>query len=144
MLAQPVVDVLAALNVAGVKRFNKVAGAADFAAARDDLKSPPAAYVVPLNDMAQPNMVQGMSVEQHITERFGVILAVRNAADVRGDKVNGALETLRSATIQALLGIRPAADYDPVQYSAGRLLLLDVTTTWWQLEFTTGYYERKV
>lgn len=124
--------------------FRKVLGAADFAAARDDLKVPPVAYVIPLNDTAGPNMLVRPGIHQQVTERFGVVLAVENLRDVRGAAVNAALETLRRATIDGLLGFQPAADYDPVKYGGGRLLMLDVSVLWWQLEFITGYYERKV
>lgn len=145
MISLPVVNLLTAQNTAGAKDFNKVSGAADFAAAQTDMKRPPAAYVIPLADTALPNALMfGTAVEQHVIEKFGVILAVRNASDVRGDAVNVALETLRKNTIQSLLGFVPEPGYDPVQYGGGRLLLLDVTTLWWQLDFITGYWERKV
>lgn len=146
MLSQPVVDRLVATASATVLPggFRKVAGAADFAAARDDLKMPPAAYVIPLNDTATPNVLMGLAVEQHVIERFGVILAVSNMRDVRGGAVNAPLETLRRAAIDNLLAFQPTTDYDPIQYAAGRLLSLDVSVIWWQLEFITGYYERKV
>jgi hypothetical protein len=143
MLSQPVVDVIAAFNTVGVKDFNKVAGAADFASAKEDLKNPPAAYVIPLDDAAKPNdLLYGTQVEQHVIERFGVILAIRNLRDIRGDAVNVTLETLRNKTIAGLLGFVPTTGYDPVQYGGGKLLLLDLGTTWWQLNFITGYYER--
>ena len=71
-----------------------------------------------------------------------MILAVKNFRDVRGDAVNVALETARSQAIKGLIGFSPGAGYDPVQYGGGRLLQLDAITTWWQLEFITGYYER--
>lgn len=146
MLLQPVIDHIVA--TAGVVvlagGFRKVAGAADFAAAQDDLKVPPVAYVIPLGDTAMPSTLQGYSVDQHVIERFGIVLAVSNVRDVRGGAVNSPLEILRRATIDNLLAFQPAADYDPVQYGGGRLLLLDVSVIWWQLEFTTGYYERRI
>lgn len=140
MLLQPIADLL----IAQVTSFRKVSGAANFAAAREDLKAWPTAYVMPLADAARPNSLAGLSVHQHVIERFGVILAVSNLRDVRGDAVNAELEVIRQPTIQALLGFQPSADYDPVQYAGGKLLMLDVSVLWWQLEFTTGYYERKV
>lgn len=146
MLLQPIVDRLATLmsmpTLAG--GFRKVGGAADFASAKDDLKVPPVAYVIPLGDNAMPNTLQGYSVDQHVVERFGVIIAVGNVRDVRGEAVNAPLEALRKLTIGNLLAFQPAADYDPVQYGGGKLLMLDVAVIWWQLEFITGYYERKV
>jgi len=140
MLLQPIANQL----IAQVTDFRKVAGAANFAAAQEDLKATPSAYVIPLSDVAQRNTLVGLSVSQRVIERFGVILAVDNKRDVRGDAVNAVLEPIRAATLVALLGMVPATDYDPVLYAGGRLLLLDVSVMWWQLEFTTGYFERKV
>lgn len=146
MLLQPIIDRITATAGVGVLAagFRKVAGAADFAAARDDLKVPPVAYVIPLGDSAMPNTLQSYSVDQHVIERFGVVLAVSNVRDVRGGAVNSPLEILRRATIDNLLAFQPSVDYDPVQYGGGRLLMLDVAVIWWQIEFITGYYERKV
>lgn len=140
MLLSPVAAQLTSV----VTAFRKVYGAANFAAAKEDLKATPTGYVLSLSDAAKPNTLIGLRVHQHVIERFGVILAVSNARDVRGEAVNGPLETLREQVIQALLGFQPTTDYDPILYAGGRLLELDVTTLWWQLEFTTGYYERKV
>lgn len=144
MLSQPVVDLLKALTTLSVKDFNKVSGAADFASAQEDLKITPAAYVIPLADTAQPNRLQFSGIEQHVTERFAVVLAVKNARDVRGDAVNVALETLRDKTINAVIGFVPDTGYEPAEYGGGRLLMLDVAVTWWQLEFITGYRLYKV
>lgn len=140
MLLQPIADLL---KIA-VPDFRKVAGAANFAAVKEDLINPPAAYVIPLADVAKPSDLYGIAIEQKVVERFAVILAVSNARDVRGDAVNAPLETFRRATIDALLGYQPTADYDPVQYGGGKVLAMDVTTLFWQLEFVTGYFERKI
>ena len=142
MLSQPVVDLLKALNNSGTPLFNKVSGAANLAVAQEDLKNPPAAFVIPLADVGRPNDLLGLSVEQHVIERFGVILAVRNLRDIRGDAVNAELESVRHQTISTLLGFQPATGYDPIQYGGGRILTLEVSTLWWQLEFITGYYQR--
>ena len=142
MLLEPVVDLLKALNTSGTPDFMKVSGAANFAVALDDMKYPPAAYVIPLADVAKPNDLLGTVVEQHVIERFAVVLAVRNLRDVRGDAVNAPFVALRNLTISTLQGFMPAPDYDPIQYGAGRILKLDVATLWWQLEFITGYHQR--
>jgi hypothetical protein len=144
MLSQPVVNQLINIKVNGVNVFRKVAGAANFVSAQDDLKMPPVAYVIPLADAAKPNELTDKSVEQHVIERFGIILAVGNSRDSRGDAVNAELETLRKLVIQTLLGFVVEDGYDPIQYGGGRILQLVATTLWWQLDFITGYFERKV
>lgn len=145
MLQQPIIDQITATVGATVLSggFRKVLGAADFASAKDDLKTPPVAYVIPLGDNAKPNTALSYSVDQHVVERFGVVMAVSNVRDVRGAAVNPPLEILRRAVIDNLISFQPASDYDPVQYAGGKLLMLDVNVIWWQLDFTTGYYERK-
>lgn len=141
MLLQPIANLLKATVI----DFRSVAGAANYAAAREDIKNTPCAYVIPLDDKAQPNNLLGSpQVEQQVAERFAVILAVSNARDMRGDAVNGVLEPLRTAVIKTLLGYQAATDYDPIQYVSGRLLGLDAAVMWWQLEFMTGYFERKI
>ena len=92
MLLQPVIDQVTATAGVGFLSggFRKVMGAAGFADAQADLKVPPVAYVIPLGDTAQPNQLQGLSIEQHVIERFGVIIAASNVRDVRGEAVNTA------------------------------------------------------
>lgn len=142
MLSQPVVDRLKAISINGSPAFMKVSGAANLAVAMEDMKIPPVAYVIPLADVAKPNSLLGMAVEQHVIERFGVVLAVRNLRDILGDAVNSDLENLRTLTISTLQGFQPSNEYDPIQYGGGRILKLDVSTIWWQTEFITGYYQR--
>lgn len=143
MLLLPVIELLKTIQTDGAQEFRKVAGAANFAAARDDLKNPPAAYVVPLSDSAKPNALSCGGIEQHVTERFGVVLAVSNLRDTKGEAAQAEFERLRSLVIGALLGFVPGEGYDPVQYGGGRVLQIDASVLWWQLEFVTGYYERK-
>jgi len=108
------------------------------------LKIKRAAYVIPLGDDAGPNELQSDSVEQHVKEMFGVVMAIENKRDLRGDAVNVDLETKRTKVIKELLGFVPDTGYDPVNYGGGRLLALDKDITWWRLQFITGYIERKV
>jgi hypothetical protein len=141
MLLQPIADHLRATATA----FRKVAGAANFAAVKDDIKGEPNhAYVIPMSGNAQPNTLLGYSVSQKVSEGFAVIVAVDNKRDVRGDAVNAPLETARRATLDALLGFLPAAGYDPITLGSEQLLELDVTTIFWQIGFNTGYFETKV
>lgn len=139
MLLQPIADRLKdpALGLG----FVKVAGAADFANARRDAVRTPSAYVIPRGDLPKPNELLGNSVSQLVVERFAVILAVNNARDQRGDAVNASLEAIRDPTLKALLNFVPATGYNPITYAGGKMLMLDVSVMWWQLEFLTGIYE---
>lgn len=142
MLLLPIIAHLKTIKTAGVAEFKKVAGAANFAAARDDLKFPPAAYVIPLRDSASPNQIEGGAVNQHIKEQFGVILAVSNLRDAKGEAAQEEFERLRQLVIGSLLGFSAATDYDPIEYVGGTILAIDASALWWQITFTTGYYER--
>ncbi len=139
MLLAPIIA-----QVQTVTGLKKVAGAAAFAAAQNTTVTPPCAYVIPLGDNAAPNRMLSGAIEQRVTERFAVILAATNARDTQGYAANDGLETLRAAVIAALLGWQPSTDYDPIEYGKGGMLALANNIFWWQLEFVTAYYERKV
>lgn len=127
-----------------VTALKRVAGAASFAAAQVDAIVTPSAYVLPMTDTASPNRMLSGAVEQRVSERFAVVLAITNARDPRGSAANDDLEVIRSAVMGNLLGWQPAGGYDPIEYGGGRMLALANFILWWQMEFTTAYYERKV
>lgn len=143
MLLAPIIAALAAIKTAGKAEFRKVAAAANFAAARDDMKNPPAAYVLPLSDTASANQLACGASLQQVREQFGVVLAVSNLRDATGMAAQVELERLRRLVIDALLGSVPGAGYEPVEYAGGNLLMMDTAVLWWQLKFTTGYFEHK-
>ncbi len=141
MLLKPIADRLKT----EVPAFrNNVTGTAGFAAAQEGLKSVPAGFVLPLMDKAGRNDLACGGVSQSVTERFGVVLVVSNMRDAQGGAAHDDLQTLRRAVLDALLGWQPSAEYNPVEYSGGRMLALNGADLWWQLEFTTAYFERKV
>lgn len=124
--------------------LKKIAGAVDFASANATLTSAPAAFVLPLMDKASANSAGGGAVQQRVTVRFGVVLVVSNVRDALGAAAHTDLQTVRRAVIDALLAWRPTSEYDPCEYGGGRMLALNGADLWWQLEFVTAYYERKV
>lgn len=129
-------------RLATVSALKKIAGAADFASAGADLKGKlPAAYVIPMTERAGGNSLVS-AVSQHTEARFGVVLAVSNLRDARGQNAHGDLAPLRAAVIAALLGWQPGPDYDPVLFGSGRLLQLQDGVLWWQDDFVTAYYLR--
>jgi hypothetical protein len=142
MLLLPVVDQIKTIQAAGNDEFRKVATAANFAAARDDLKNPPAAYVVPMADRAGANSLGGGAILQPVREQFGVALGVSNLRDASGVAAQAEFERLRRLVIDKLLGFVPGEGYEPCEYGGGSLLLLSPDVLWWQLTFTTGYMER--
>ncbi|PIY01695.1 MAG: hypothetical protein COZ23_01865 [Hydrogenophilales bacterium CG_4_10_14_3_um_filter_58_23] len=143
MLLSPVVAALKLIvTPGGAQEFRKVATAANFAAAREDLKQPPAVYVLPMNDAAGQNSLGGGAIIQPVIERFGVVLAVSNLRDASGVAAQVEFERLRRLVIDQLLGFVPGDGYEPCEYVGGSLLALDASVLWWQLVFRTGYMER--
>lgn len=129
---------------AQVSALKRVAGAAEFAAAMPDVKQLPSAYVIELANRVGPSGTGTLVVSQLNEIRFGVVLAVRNLSDTRGEAAKAALNTLRESVMTALLGWPPEPDYDPCEYGGGRLLQIDNQVLWWQDEYVTSALIRSV
>lgn len=124
--------------------LRQVGGAAEFSALPETgPQAVPAAFVVPLEERAGHNTLD-TGISQRVDTRFGVILAVRNLRDGVGAAANDDLETLRRAIKDALLGWRPTGADDVCTFGGGRVLQLANQVLWWQDDFLTAYYERKV
>jgi len=143
MLLIPVVDQLRTVETAGKKEFYKVATSANFAAAKDDLKAVPSAYVLPLRDQAGSNQLGGGgAILQPVKEQFGIALAISNLRDPTGTAAQAEFERLRKLVMIKMLGFVPGDEYDPCEYVGGSLLLILPDVIWWQMVFTTTYMER--
>lgn len=143
-MAQPFLDLnlIVARVTAQVSALKRVAESMDIPSAADDLKAvAPAAYVLPLQDPAGPNALAN-AVSQQVTARFGVLLAVRNFRDPRGEAARSELTPLRSSVADALLNWQPGADYTPCEYGGGRLLQLTDQVLWWIDEYRTSFEVR--
>lgn len=121
-----------------VTAFKFVGGAADLAAAEQDLKLAPAAYIYPIAERAARSGGIGY-VAQQVTARFGVVIAARNLRDARGEAAAADLEPLRTSVRTALVGWSPAAGYDRCEYVGGRLLQLAQAVLWWQDDYETRH-----
>lgn len=137
-------DLVKARLEAQVSSLRRVSGAADFAAARSDLRQTPAAFVIELNNRPGPSRTGTLVVSQLNEIRFGLILAEKNLRDPRGDSAKTAMNALREAVMAAVLGWTPEAEFDPCEYGGGRLLLMDDSVMWWQEEFVTRNLLRSV
>ncbi len=129
------------IQVAALKR---VAGSAELAAASEDLKQVPAAFVIPNAERPGSSSTGTMVTSQQNSVRFGVVLAVSNLRDARGEKAQADLLTLRTAVMTALHGWQPNAEFDPLEYAGGRLLQLSDQVLWWQDDFSTTHLLRSV
>lgn len=91
----------------------------------------PAAYLVPINDLATVSVGQN-SIRQTIRDRFELVLAL-GAADPT--KALNPLHDLRAEVWRALVGFKPGPEYNPIQYDGGELLSLDATRLLYRLRF---------
>lgn len=119
-------------------------GAAEFAALPDNgPNAVPAVFVVPLHDTPSANQLE-TGIMQRVTCQFGAILAVRNLRDGVGGAASDELGPLRRLVRDALLGwIAPGCD-EVITLGPGRVLQLNNQVLWYQDDFVTAYYERKV
>ena len=111
----------------------EVWGAARLVAAQKDRKRD-ALYVVLLSEAAADNPLIG-GYRQERTLTIGVITAISNFRDARGDAGGDDLEVLRAQIFAALLDWMPPGGETAVRYRAGRLLDYSDGTLWWQDEF---------
>lgn len=117
---------------------NRFAGAAEFKTLPEGAALPiPCGYVVPLDDSPSASGAMN-SVRQTLADSFAVIVAISNLTDERGQKAAHDLHTVRAELWAALLGWRPATEYDGVVYEGGSLLSVDRARLWYQFEFSAA------
>ena len=124
--------------------FNgRVAGAAEFKPVSEAAALPvPCAFVIPLDDRPEPPKVLN-AVGQEMTDSFGVIVALDNRADEKGQNGAASVHAIRVEVWRALMGwipglvntVNPATDYNGIFYEGGSLLSLDRARLWYQFEF---------
>lgn len=125
-----------------VEQLRLVGGSIEFeAAVASQPAVMPAAFVIPLGEDPKPS--QGANfIRQQIRISLGVVLAVRNVADTKGEAAQVDLDTtLRPAVQAALLGWSPA-DAEPLERGAGRLLGFKNSVLYWQDVYHTNIYAR--
>lgn len=119
--------------------FVLVGAAADLDIAIGTLTTPPAAFVLPLEDTAQPNDRLGVH-HQLVTQRFAVVLVLSNLRDATGAAAAAELAVRRRALRDALAGWMPdAATGEPVNFTGGRLLQFEDQLLWWRDEWSLVY-----
>lgn len=131
-------EIIARLK-ASAPSLKLVEGAAELASIKDNppKERQPAAYVIPIADQAVPNRLVN-AIRQQVTTRFGVVLALGNLGDRRGEASSKAIEAIRAEARTALLGWSPAAADDPITFVRGSMVALKDGVAWWQDEFATG------
>lgn len=127
--------IIAALRERCPSFAERVAGAAQFKQLQENTALPvPCAFVVPLDDDPEAPRAQN-SIRQDLTDSFGVIVALDNTADERGQGSAHTVDSLRAELWAALLGWRPAERYNGLAYEGGTLLSLNRARLFYQFEF---------
>lgn len=113
----------------------RVAGAADFAVVQESTALlSPCAFVIPMDDSPEVSISQN-AVRVPMQETFGVIVALDNRLDERGQASGISVDAIRAELWAALLGWQPEPRYDGVVYEGGSLLTIDRARLWWRFEF---------
>jgi hypothetical protein len=121
----------------------RVAGAAEFKPVSEAVAlALPCAFVIPLDDRPEPPKVLN-AVGQEMTDSFGVIVALDNRFDEKGQSGAASVHAIRFEVWRALMGwipgtvntVNPATDYNGIFYEGGSLLSLDRARLWYQFEF---------
>jgi hypothetical protein len=121
-----------------VGELKSVGGSADFTSAADAIKRKPSAFVLPSSERPSASSTGTMVTSQLNAVRFGVVIAVQNLRDSRGENAQDDLLPIRTRILTALHGWQPNEDFDPIEYGGGRLLQLKDQVLWWQDEFLTA------
>ena len=111
----------------------EVFGATRLAAAEKD-RHRDAIYVIFLGRTASDNRLQ-TSVRQTVTISMGVVTALKNVRDKRGEAALGEVEEVTSEILLALLGWTPPDADGPVFFRAGRVAAFTAPTLFWQDEY---------
>ena len=128
-----------------VSQFEVVGGAADYAAVQD-LRGfrTPSAFVVACQEKRVPEASEGqrrISGKQQVETTFGVVLALRNYRDPRGEAVNTDARPLIGAVRDALMGWTPGAGImRPIAWQQGDVLDYDANTLLWAEVFSTKHF----
>lgn len=91
----------------------------------------PCAYVVPINDLANPNTAQNVT-RQVIRDRFEVTL-VLDSTDAAA--ALDQLHDLRAELWRALVGFKPGSDYAGIEYGGGELVSINGSRVSYRLRF---------
>ncbi len=97
-----------------VPELARVAGVSDLAAAKGHVTQLPAAYIMPEPERAKPNKMISGAHSQELTERFTILLLVKNVSDYGGMAAQEEIEALSARVRAAMLGWQPTPEHSPV------------------------------
>lgn len=95
----------------------------------------PAAWVVPLAETAGPNKAINAH-RQGLAVRFGVVLAVGDRADPRGEAASDALDEVKDAVHRVLVGWSPPGADAAIDYVGGEVMEVETAALWWLAKYS--------
>lgn len=132
------------LRAANTRFNNNIGGAAELDLALKNTLTTDMAFVIPLLDSAKAS-TQINEVVQVLTERFGVVVALKNDStqkDHTGLIAFDLLHATRAEIWKAIYGgyvDTNLKDVSPISYVGGKLLGIDRGYLWYQFEFQYSY-----
>lgn len=128
-----------------VSAFEYVGLARDLATARQQTLRWPSAWVVLLAEQATGERYYGTDmIEQAITARVGIIMAIRDIADRTGAQASKSLKPVRDAVLLSLGRYVPEPDGQAFRFASGQLQSgIDAQGgLFWQDNFTLRFDRR--
>lgn len=125
------------LRLAETRFGNRIGGAADLVRVLENTFEKEVAFVVQLSETAPPNLYDN-GLNQEITERFGVVVALDNGSSDRDKTGLTAYDTLhevRSEIFRAILNWQMDGFESTVYYSGGRVVDINRANLWYMFEF---------
>jgi hypothetical protein len=125
------------LRLANTTFENMIGGAVELTAAINNTLTKEMAFVIPLIDDARVNEYDNF-INQAITERFGVVVALRNDldfADKLGIAAYDRLHDIRNEIFSAILGWQIAEAETITYYRGGKLVGFNSAYLYYQFEF---------
>ncbi|SMG09509.1 phage tail terminator protein [Paraburkholderia susongensis] len=116
----------------------RVAGALEFAALRDNQRLPAiSAFVVKTDDNAGENQTLNTS-RQDITDEFDVCVLI-NTEDARGQSRADLLDDVRAQLWLALVGWTTGGGYSPIEYRGSELVQMDRELIFYRYTFSSVF-----
>lgn len=130
---------------AEVSGFALIGTARDLGAAQIETIRTPSAWIVVLSETAGEVRYEfGDFIEQLVTVRFAVILAVRDLGDRTGARAGADLHGIRKSVHRAISAWKPSDANHACRFARGSLVsgIGRDGTLFWQDEFTVSYDRR--
>lgn len=137
------IDAIMAQIKANVPELRTIGGSVQMGVAEEQLRTTPAAFVLPADEVSGPNTLSSGAVSQLVTATFTVVIAVANYADSTGKSGHDSLQEIREKVLACLIGWPPPDTVTEVTHTQGNLALYNQSTLWWRDSFSTQFYRRK-